>query len=342
MGYEDVKIRDLSRRTSEWTPPIGALGGPPAHALYTDLVVYAGLQLFRDTRGRPWVVLRDGAQRRAFLVPSPELRSALDRFRMHRNLSPVPEGHISEFIRVVQARISDPDVEIPLLRSPVAEPISLPEWGPTPDATAPEMATPSIAAEEPVRTSLRAVDDLDRHLPRPVERPVPALPLTPPVSSSVREPAPVPPAALRPEPAPVPEAPAPADTATPVPETPVPEPEPPAAPSSGPPIDPSISGARRLPSGENAGLARYVSVLQTLVRDGTWLGTTEELSNLMQDEPLTMFNFLHKYRPELARRDILITSVEVEDGFRWLAVDRAKTQRAAQGRVPDYRATHSR
>jgi hypothetical protein len=124
VGFDDLKIRDLSRGTGAWTPPISAMGGPPAHQLYSDLVVFAGLQLYRDGRSRPWIVLRDGAQRHAFLAPSNELRSALDRFRMRRNLRPLTETTIDEFVRIVEARISDPDVAIPLLRSPISEPVT--------------------------------------------------------------------------------------------------------------------------------------------------------------------------------------------------------------------------
>jgi hypothetical protein len=129
VGFEDLRIRDVSRLLGEWSPPIGALGGPPAHELYRDLVVYAGLQLFRDARSRPWVTLRDGAHRHAFAVPSAELRGALDRFRMRRNVRPLPESDIDEFVRIINARASDPDVEIPTLKAPVAEPSTAPESG---------------------------------------------------------------------------------------------------------------------------------------------------------------------------------------------------------------------
>jgi len=323
VGYGDVKIRDLSRRFTEWTPPIGALGGPPAHALYTDLVQYAGLQLFRDSRGRPWVVLRDGAERRAFLVPSPELRSALDRFRMHRNLAPVPESHITDFVRVVQARVSDPDVAIPILRSPVVEPVSLPEWRPI---APPASSEPVGAPDEPEGRPVMPPPVADFEAPESPPSIDPSEPPEPP--PPVLEPSfplgPVPPVSMPPSP--------------PEPRLPTSEPVIPPPEVPGSPIDLSVSGARRFPSTENAGLARYVSVLQTLVQDGGWLGTTEELSNLMQDEPLAMFDSIHRYRSELERRNILITSVEVEDGFRWLAVDRARTLHRVQGPPPDYRA----
>ncbi len=302
MGFEDIKIRDLSRLGGEWTPPIGAMGGPPAHQLYTDLVLHAGLQLFRDNIGRPWVVLRDGSQRRTFPVPSPELRSALDRFRMHRNLSPVPENHIDEFVRVVQARVSDPDVVIPLLRAPVAEPASAPEWSAPPSPPTPPTdpdPEPELEWKGLVEDLLAPFEDVEGARQPPVDPPDPE-------PSSATE-----------------------DTGEVVPVTPiVPETR----------IDVSVSGGVRLPPEETTGLARYVSVLQALVREGSWIGTTEELSDLTQEEPLAVFDSLTKYRSELEKHNLLVTSVEVESGFRWLAVDRAKTEHASHARVPDYRA----
>jgi hypothetical protein len=107
-------IRDVSRfSTREWIPPIGAMGGPPAHELYRDLVLYAGLRLCRDREGNPCVAMRDGEHRRTFLVPSDQLREALDRFRMRRNLRPVPEAEMAELTRIVRARASDPDISVP-------------------------------------------------------------------------------------------------------------------------------------------------------------------------------------------------------------------------------------
>ena len=111
---EDIVIRDVSRPpTKEWVPPIGAMGGPPAHELYRELVQRAGLRLFRDHQGHPYVALRDGEHRRMFRVPSLELREALDRFRMSRNLRPVPEQELIDFARVVEARVTDPDIFVP-------------------------------------------------------------------------------------------------------------------------------------------------------------------------------------------------------------------------------------
>jgi hypothetical protein len=111
---EELAIFDLSKDgRGEWVPPIGAMGGPPSHELYRDLVTHARLRLMRDADGAPWVELQDGEHRRAFPVPSDELRAALDRFRMRRNLRPVPAADIEEFARVVEARVSDPDIELP-------------------------------------------------------------------------------------------------------------------------------------------------------------------------------------------------------------------------------------
>lgn len=176
MGYEDLRIRDLSRVSEQWTPPISALGGPPAHELYADLVVHAGLQLMRDVRSRPWVILRDGAQRRAFPAPSAELRSALDRFRMRRNLRPVPENDIEEFVRIVEARTSDPDVAIPTLRSPVIEQTMMPVR-PTP-APMPSERTPAFQDPPalPTQPALSSLDGPERPAHDLSDPPVPLLP----------------------------------------------------------------------------------------------------------------------------------------------------------------------
>ena len=119
---DEVRILDLSGGPrAEWQPPIGALGGPPAHELYHDLVVHAGLRLLRDDDGDPWIEIQDGERRRAFRVPSLEMRAALDRFRMRRNLRPVPDNDIQDFVRVVEARILDPDAAIPASPPTVSE-----------------------------------------------------------------------------------------------------------------------------------------------------------------------------------------------------------------------------
>ncbi len=160
MTTEELAILDLSKvRKGEWVPPIGAMGGPPAHELYRDLVAHAGLRLLRDESGSPWVEIQDGEHRRAFPVPSLELREALDRFRMRRNLRPVPETDIDEFSRVVEARASDPDLALPLNRR--GEPRSEPEEDPP--SVAPGRVT-ALAAS----ASGWAVDELD-HLMHEVD-----------------------------------------------------------------------------------------------------------------------------------------------------------------------------
>ncbi len=290
VSFGDVKIRDVSRLTGEWTPPISAMGGPPAHELYMDLVLYAGLQLFRDAKSRPWVVLRDGAQRRAFRAPSDELRSALDRFRMRRNVRPVPESDIDEFVRIVEARVSDPDVEIPLLRSPMVERTSIPLRDPAPTRTTWRGAPQGDGPWDQSDTASRDLDDRDGN---PSESP--SYPSPPRIRDAGE----------------------PRDTER-----------------TGPAytLDSSTSGARRLPAGPQTRLTRYLEVLRGLVRDGDWMGTTRELSRLTEDDPFTLFETLLKYRSQLADHDILIANIDVGDGYRWLAVDRAKVRTAIEAR----------
>ena len=163
---EEIVIRDISRPpTTEWVPPIGAMGGPPAHELYRELVQRAGLRLFRDRRGKPYVVLRDGEHRRTFRVPSLELREALDRFRMHRNLRPVPDQELADFARVVEARVTDPDIFMPTVEAEGVGPQDGPAYGRSdfavagrdaarPDGWEEEMS--SIAREEAVTARPRA------------------------------------------------------------------------------------------------------------------------------------------------------------------------------------------
>jgi hypothetical protein len=180
VGYDNIKIRDLSRPPNEWTPPISALGGPPAHELYVDLVMHAGLRVFRDSKSRPWVVLQDGAQRRAFPAPSAGLRSALDRFRMRRNLRPAPEGDIDEFVRIVEARTSDPDIAIPTLRLPVGDSGAMHEWHTS--------MLPSDPTESLSDGSSRLVERADPEAGRPEEAvlEVPTTPHAPPAPVAPR------------------------------------------------------------------------------------------------------------------------------------------------------------
>ncbi len=138
MQTDAVRIREIIQsQTGEWVPPISALGGPPAHLLYHELVLRAGLKLYRDGDGQPLATFLDGEGRRTFVCPSSELTGALDRFRMRRGLRPSPAKDIEDLVRVIHARVTDPDARVPDLPSgepepmrpvaPGAEPASPPE-----------------------------------------------------------------------------------------------------------------------------------------------------------------------------------------------------------------------
>lgn len=286
MGFEDLRIRDISRISGEWAPPIGAMGGPPAHELYRDLVMYAGLQLFQDKESHPWVVFRDGAHRRPFAVPSVQLRNALDRFRMHRNSRPVPGSDLEEFVRIVEARISDPDVKIPTLRGPLVEgPESVEERRAHPTTEIRTGAWDRDGAEGAGITTDGA--EAGRSAYSPPEHPA---------DSPLRE------------------------SGSP--------PRPPAASDIPLGVRPGISGGMVLSTAQGANVARYVRVLRSLLRSGDWMGTTRELSEATRDDPLTLYGSLLRYRAELADNDILVTSVDLDEGFRWLVVDRARVRDA--------------
>jgi hypothetical protein len=285
MGYDTLRIRDVSRLYGRWVPPIGAMGGPPAHELYTDLVVYAGLELFRDNGSRPWVVLRDGAHRHAFPVPSPELRGALDRFRMRRNVRPLPEADIVEFVRIIEARASDPDVEIPTIKAPVVERAATPQPGPQEAPSSSEAPPRSPDSQEPSPPVPTGFGATKPDSPPSLDGPSAPMALGPGVSAG---------SSLPPG-----------------------------------PMNLAISGARQLPSPQDAGLARYVRSFRRLLRDGDWMGTTRELSEWTGDEPLTLYGSMLRYRSGLADNDILLSYVEVGESFRWLVVDRTKVRNPA-------------
>jgi hypothetical protein len=288
---DEIRIRDVSGpATREWVPPIGVMGGPPAHELYRDLVLYAGLRLFRDPQGNPCLALRDGEHRRYFRVPSEELREALDRFRMRRNLRPLPDHELSDLARIVQARVTDPDIFIPTYDP--GEPASrelhrelrLPGPGADPRApTAPSSASRTKRGGwvEELDSIMREVDQW--RLPPPAQPPAAKAPSA--WNDVVEHLDPVAPAA---------------------------------------PIPPdSISGGRAAPPPVQ-GLPRYVQVFQQLVREGGWLGTTSELSTLTGDAPEKVFANLRAYRTDLAGSKLVVVPVETELGWRWLAVDRTK------------------
>ncbi len=136
MESDEVRIRELiEHQTGEWVPPISALGGPPAHVLYHELVLHAGLKLYRDAESQALVVFLDGEGRRCFHCPSPELMGALDRFRMRRGLRPSPAKDIDDFVRVIHARVTDPDADVPSPPPGVGEPVRIePAHSPAPPA----------------------------------------------------------------------------------------------------------------------------------------------------------------------------------------------------------------
>jgi hypothetical protein len=282
---DEVKIRDLSRQNmSEWTPPIGAMGGPPAHELYRDLVAHGGLRLLRDTEGNPWVEMKDGERRRSFRVPGVALRGALDRFRMRRNLRPVPETDLEDFARVVSARVSDPDV-----RLPVYELAAFERAPPVPE---PAFSSPSAA--EPDHPEEGVPGALEEELARVIQE-VDA------VRGGTE-------AGAIAEPSFAPWAESSADLETGV-----------AALSTG---VASISGAQRLGSPSDEPLPRYLRVLRGLASGGGWLGTLGELGRLTREDPDAVFGSLLKFHAQLTQNHLVVAPVEVEDGWRWLVVDR--------------------
>ena len=279
---QEIKIRELSRPSvREWIPPIGAMGGPPAHELYRDLVLYAGLRLLKDPSGTPHVALQDGEHRRTFSVPSTELREAIDRFRMRRSLRPVPDGELAELTRIVQARVTDPDIHIPAIDPPVL--VRAPPPGPVLAPAEPTVRPAERVApiEESLEEALREIDQV-----RYATAPHPATAKAPSAWTEV------------------------VSTTLPIARPRV-------------PARASISGAR-MTSGGPGGLPRYFHVLQSLVRDGGWLGTTAELSRLTGDDPRKVVASLLGLRSELARSNIVVASVETKEGWRWLAVDKTR------------------
>jgi hypothetical protein len=287
LTTDEVKIRDLSRPNSnEWTPPIGAMGGPPAHELYRDLVAHGGLRLMRDRDGNPWVEMQDGERRRSFRVPGMALRGALDRFRMRRNLRPAPESDLEDFARVVAARVSDPDVRLPfydLVARERAPPAPEPGGDPAPelDSTDPDVSTGSPLEEELARV-LQEVDEVRGG---------------PEVSAPVSAPE-----------APWKETPEDGETAV----------------ASMVAVDSSISGGVRTPIGPEDPLPRYLRVLRGLAAGGGWLGTLGELGRLTREDPDAVFGSLLKFHSQLTQNHLVVAPVEVEDGWRWLVVDRTR------------------
>ncbi|HTW77739.1 MAG TPA: hypothetical protein VMG14_08280 [Thermoplasmata archaeon] len=287
MTDEELRIRDLSRRPrAEWEPPIGALGGPPAHELYHDLVVHAGLRLLRDLDGRPWIEIQDGERRRAFEVPGPDLRGALDRFRMRRNLRPVPESDVEEFVRVVEARASDPDVIFPERDAPARPRAEVVTPDPA-EATSlepfPATSAPEGWAVERLDRLMEEVDEIQgRASPAPAEDPK-----TPPWWTQYGHPVPL---------------------HSRLPHR----------------WHASVSGGRQEAPAADGDLSRYLRALHDLVRDGAWIGPLHEIGRRTGDPPDAVFAALLKYHADLVTEGLVVAPVELEEGWRWMIVDRSR------------------
>jgi hypothetical protein len=236
----------------------------------------------RDDSGHAVVELQDGEHRRPFSVPSPELRSAFDRFRMRRNLRPVPESDIDEFTRVVEARISDPDVEIPRFRPPTA---------PAPPP-APAAEPPNWAVDE-LDNMMREVDAIQGRAPNPV----PDEP-TPPGPKEF---------GLRPT------------LHTRLPHR----------------WHTGVSGGRPSEPADDPRLPRYLRALRELVQDGAWIGPLSEISRRTGDDTQEVFATLLRFHTDLVDHDLVVAPVEVEEGWRWLVVDRQRAANERDRLAPD-------
>ena len=254
LQTDEARIHELvQHQTGEWVPPISALGGPPAHALYHELVLHAGLKLYRDTAGEPLLVFLDGENRRTFRCPSPELMGALDRFRMRRGVRPSPAKDIDDFVRIVHARVTDPDADVPLRPQDVPEPMG---------AESPAAAAPS----PPTRTAAEGKEPTTE----------PAMPDDPWVPASI------------------------------------------------PGLSISFSGGFMRAGRREPPLPHYIRVLQSLVRNGGWMGTTQALSAQLGEDEAKLTETLIRYRADFAEFGIVVANVQVESGWRLLVVDRAR------------------
>jgi hypothetical protein len=288
---KELTILDLSKMgRGEWVPPIGAMGGPPAHELYRDLVLHAGLRLLRDDTGAPWVELQDGEHRRAFPVPSLELRASLDRFRMRRNLRPVPEADIDEFARVVEARVSDPDIQIPLSDGPTAETTEvrakIRDDSPLEVASAPAGASWAVDELDHLMHEVDAIQGRSPTLDENVVARLPPFAFTHPAPFHSRLPH---------------------------------------------RWHTGVSGGRRSEPPEDPRLPRYVRVLRDLVSEGTWIGSLTEIARRTGDDTEEVFATLLRFHSDLVGNDLVVAPVEVEDGWKWIVVDRGRVRSTSDG-----------
>lgn len=273
------------------------MGGPPSYELYHDLVAHAGLRVLRDYDGHPWVEMQDGERRRTFPVPSVELRAALDRFRMRRNLRPVPENDILEFSRVIEARASDPDAPIPSTEEADADEEGVDAAEPEPDEPSPQPASAEDdgdpPAEDPGPAEGWAVEHLDRLMHEVDE----IQGRTPPRPSPTSRPSMWTKYANHPVP-----------LHSRLPHR----------------WHAALSGGAREPPTPGPALPRYLRALRELVADGTWIGTLNEIGRRTGDDTDQVFANLLRYHTDLVGHDLVVAPVEVEDGWRWVVVDRSR------------------
>lgn len=254
LQSDEARIHELvQHQTGEWVPPISALGGPPAHALYHELVLHAAMRLYRDPAGDPLLFFLDGESHRTFRCPSPELMGALDRFRMRRGVRPSPAKDLDDFVRIVHARVTDPDAKVPLRPPEVPEPMGSEVSAPVPPPAIPESAIQRRGA-----------------------RIQPAMPGDPWVPSTI------------------------------------------------PGLSVSFSGGFMRAGRKEPPLPHYIRVLQSLVRNGGWMGTTQALSAQLGEDEAKLTETLIRYRADFAEFGIVVANVQVESGWRLLVVDRAR------------------
>lgn len=95
-------------------------------------------------------------------------------------------------------------------------------------------------------------------------------------------------------------------------------------PASLPGLSISFSGGFMRAGRKEPPLPHYIRVLQSLVRNGGWMGTTRDLSARLGEDETMLTETLIRYRADLAEFGIVVANVQVESGWRLLVVDRAR------------------
>jgi hypothetical protein len=73
-------------------------------------------------------------------------------------------------------------------------------------------------------------------------------------------------------------------------------------------------------------LPRYIRALRELLQDGTWIGSLSEIARRTGDDPEEVFSTLLQFHADLVGQDLVVAPVEVEDGWRWIVVDRGRAR----------------